>query len=461
MQIYRACPKLNCLRYFVFLQANSLAVKTKGSKKTKVNIVTLGCSKNLVDSEVLLTQLRGNGIETAHESKKDDANIVVINTCGFIDNAKQESIDTILRYVDAKEEGIVEKVYVTGCLSERYKDDLQKEIPDVDAWFGTRDLSRLLKQLNANYKHELVGERILTNPSHFAYLKISEGCDRPCSFCAIPLMRGKHISKPIEELVLEAKNLAKKGTKELLLIAQDSTYYGLDLYKKRNLAELLNHLADVEGIDWIRLHYAFPTGFPLDVLDVMASRPNICKYLDIPLQHGSTRMLQLMRRGTTREKTEALLNTIREKVSGIAIRTTLIAGHPGETEAEFEEMMNFVETSRFDRLGVFPYSHEDNTHSYSMADDVPDDVKQARVDQLMDLQQGISLELNQQKIGKTMRVLIDRKEGGSFYGRTEFDSPEVDNEVILDARNNYLRIGDFVTAKITAASEFDLVAEPV
>jgi ribosomal protein S12 methylthiotransferase len=436
-------------------------VKTKGSKKTKVNIVTLGCSKNLVDSEVLLTQLRGNGIETSHESKKDDANIVVINTCGFIDNAKQESIDTILRYVDAKEEGIVEKVYVTGCLSERYKDDLQKEIPDVDAWFGTRDLSRLLKQLNANYKHELVGERILTNPSHFAYLKISEGCDRPCSFCAIPIMRGKHISKPMEELALEAKNLAKKGTKELLLIAQDSTYYGLDLYKKRNLAELLNRLADVEGIDWIRLHYAFPTGFPIDVLDVMATRPNICKYLDIPLQHGSTRMLQLMRRGTTREKTETLLNIIREKVPGIAIRTTLIAGHPGETEAEFDEMLKFVETSRFDRLGVFPYSHEDNTHSYSMADDVPDELKQARVEQLMDLQQGISLELNQQKIGKTMRVLIDRKEGENFYGRTEFDSPEVDNEVILDASKNYLRIGDFVTAKITAASEFDLVAEPV
>ncbi|MBX2915259.1 MAG: 30S ribosomal protein S12 methylthiotransferase RimO [Cyclobacteriaceae bacterium] len=436
-------------------------MKTKGSKKTKVNIVTLGCSKNLVDSEVLLTQLRGNGIETSHESKKDDANIVVINTCGFIDNAKQESIDTILRYVDAKEEGIVEKVYVTGCLSERYKDDLQKEIPDVDAWFGTRDLSRLLKQLNANYKHELVGERILTNPSHFAYLKISEGCDRPCSFCAIPIMRGKHVSKPMEELVLEAKNLAKKGTKELLLIAQDSTYYGMDLYKKRNLAELLNRLADVEGIDWIRLHYAFPTGFPLDVLDVMANRPNICNYLDIPLQHGSTRMLQLMRRGTTREKTEALLNTIREKVPNIAIRTTLIAGHPGETEAEFDEMMKFVETSRFDRLGVFPYSHEDNTHSYSMADDVPDEVKQERVDQLMDLQQGISLELNQEKIGKVMKVLIDRKEGESFYGRTEFDSPEVDNEVILDASKNYLRIGDFVTAKITAASEFDLVAEPV
>ncbi len=436
-------------------------MKTKRIKKSKVNIVTLGCSKNLVDSEVLLTQLRGNGIDTTHESKKDDANIVVINTCGFIDNAKQESIDTILRYVDAKEEGIVEKVYVTGCLSERYKDDLQKEIPDVDAWFGTRDLSRLLKQLNANYKHELVGERILTNPSNFAYLKISEGCDRPCSFCAIPIMRGKHISKPIEELVLEAKNLAKKGTKELLLIAQDSTYYGLDLYKKRNLADLLKHLSDVEGIDWIRLHYAFPTGFPMDVLDVMNERPNICKYLDIPLQHGSTKMLQLMRRGTTREKTEALLNTIREKIPGIAIRTTLIAGHPGEGEAEFEEMMKFVETSRFDRLGVFTYSHEENTHAYSLVDDVPDEVKQERVAALMDLQEGISLALNQQKIGKTFKVLIDRKEGGNFYGRTEFDSPEVDNEVILDGTKDYLRVGDFVTAKVTSATEFDLIATPL
>lgn len=434
-------------------------MKTRGAKKTKVNIVTLGCSKNLVDSEVLLTQLRGNGIETSHESKKDDANIVVINTCGFIDNAKQESIDTILRYVDAKEEGLVEKVYVTGCLSERYKDDLQKEIPDVDAWFGTRDLSRLLKQLNANYKHELVGERILTNPSHFAYLKISEGCDRPCSFCAIPLMRGNHISRPIEELVLEAKNLAKKGTKELLLIAQDSTYYGLDLYKRRNLSELLKHLSDVEGIEWIRLHYAFPTGFPMDALDVMAERSNICNYLDIPLQHGSTNMLKIMRRGTTREKTEELLQTIRAKVPGIAIRTTLIAGHPGETEAEFEEMMKFVETSRFDRLGVFAYSHEENTHAYSFADDVPDETKQERVESVMGLQQGISLELNQAKIGKTYKVLIDRKEGGSFYGRTEFDSPDVDNEVILDATNKYLRIGDFVQAKITSASEFDLMAE--
>ncbi len=434
-------------------------MKTKGLKKTKVNIVTLGCSKNLVDSEVLLTQLRGNGIDAIHESKKDDANIVVINTCGFIDNAKQESIDTILRYVDAKQEGLVEKVYVTGCLSQRYKDDLEKEIPQVDAWFGTRDLSRLLKQLNANYKHELVGERILTNPSHFAYLKISEGCDRPCSFCAIPLMRGGHISRPIEELVLEAKNLAKNGTKELLLIAQDSTYYGLDLYKKRNLAELLKHLSDVEGIEWIRLHYAFPTGFPMDALDVMAKRSNICKYLDIPLQHGSSRILQIMRRGTTREKTEQLLQTFREKVPGIAIRTTLIAGHPGETEQDFDEMTGFVERSRFDRLGIFSYSHEENTHSHSMADDVPADVKQERVDTIMELQQGISLELNQAKIGMTFKTLIDRKEEGVFIGRTEFDSPEVDNEVIIESKENYLRIGDFVNIKVNGATEFDLTGK--
>jgi len=413
-------------------------LKTKGNKKTKVNIVTLGCSKNQVDSEVLLTQLRGNGIAVEHESKKDDSSIVVINTCGFIDNAKQESIDTILRYVDAKEEGLVDKVYVTGCLSERYKDDLQKEIPDVDAWFGTRDLSRLLKQLNANYKHELVGERILTNPSHFAYLKISEGCDRPCSFCAIPIMRGGHISRPIEELVKEAKNLARNGTKELLLIAQDSTYYGLDIYKKRSLADLLRNLSDVEGIEW-----------------------NICKYIDIPLQHGSTNMLKIMRRGITREKTEALLQTIREKVPNIAIRTTLIAGHPGETESEFQEMMKFVENSRFDRLGVFPYSHEDNTHSYSMADDIPAEVKQERVDEIMELQQGISLELNQAKINNIYKVLIDRKEDNQFIGRTEFDSPEVDNEVLLDAHDNYLRIGDFIRAKVTSASEFDLMAVPV
>lgn len=436
-------------------------MKTKGNSKTKVNIVTLGCSKNLVDSEVLLTQLRGNGVDAVHESSEDDANVVVINTCGFIDNAKQESIDTILRYVDAKDEGIVDKVYVTGCLSQRYKDDLEKEIPEVDAWFGTRDLSRLLKVFKADYKHELVGERILTNPSHYAYLKISEGCDRPCSFCAIPLMRGHHISRPMEELVLEAKNLAKTGTKELLLIAQDSTYYGLDLYKKRNLAELLQRLADVEGIEWIRLHYAFPTGFPLDVLDVMAKTPNICNYLDIPLQHGSSRILQLMRRGTTREKTEQLLQTIREKVPGIAIRTTMIAGHPGETEADFEEMMGFIERSRFERLGIFTYSHEENTHAYSMNDDVPDEVKQERSDAVMELQQGISLEINREKIGTTQKVLIDRKEGGSYIGRTESDSPEVDNEVVIDGTTDYLRIGDFVTVKITAASEFDLTGQVV
>jgi ribosomal protein S12 methylthiotransferase len=436
-------------------------VKTKGNTKTKVNIVTLGCSKNLVDSEVLLTQLKGNGINAVHESAEDDANVVVINTCGFIDNAKQESIDTILRYVDAKEEGVVDKVYVTGCLSQRYKDDLEKEIPEVDAWFGTRDLSRLLKVFKADYKHELVGERILTNPSHYAYLKISEGCDRPCSFCAIPLMRGGHISRPIEELVLEAKNLAKGGTKELLLIAQDSTYYGLDLYKKRNLADLLKHLSDVEGIEWIRLHYAFPTGFPMDALDVMAERSNICNYLDIPLQHGSSNMLKLMRRGTTREKTEELLQTIRAKVPGIAIRTTMIAGHPGETEKEFQEMMEFIERSRFERLGVFGYSHEENTHAYSMKDDIPAEVKQQRIDAVMELQQNISLELNQQKIGTVQKVLIDRKEGGHFIGRTEFDSPEVDNEVLIDGTENYLRVGDFVNVKVTAATEFDLTGEVV
>lgn len=433
-------------------------MKTKGNRNTKVNIVTLGCSKNLVDSEVLLTQLKGNGIDAVHESANDDANVVVINTCGFIDNAKQESIDTILRYVDAKEEGVIDKVFVTGCLSQRYKEDLEKEIPEVDAWFGTRDLSRLLKVFKANYKHELVGERILTNPSHYAYLKVSEGCDRPCSFCAIPLMKGSHISRPIEELVLEAKNLARNGTKELLIIAQDSTYYGLDLYKKRNLSELLKNLSDVEGVDWIRLHYAFPAGFPMDVLEVMAERPNICKYLDIPLQHGSTRMLQLMRRGITREKTEDLLQTIREKVPGIAIRTTMIAGHPGETEDDFLEMMTFIEKSRFERLGIFNYSHEENTHSHSMKDDVTAETKQQRADAVMELQQNISLEINQARIGKTLKVIIDRKEGGNFIGRTEFDSPEVDNEVMIDAQDSYLRIGDFVNVKITDATEFDLTA---
>ncbi len=446
------------MHLFYFCIPNPHPVRARGNKKTKVNIVTLGCSKNQVDSEVLLTQLRGNGIDAVHESTSDDNRVVVINTCGFIDNAKEESINTILRYVDAKKEGIVEKVYVTGCLSQRYQGELKEEIPQVDAWFGTRDLSRLLKQFNADYKQELVGERILTNPGHYAYLKISEGCDRPCSFCAIPLMRGGHVSRPMEELVKEAANLARQGTRELLLIAQDSTYYGLDLYKKRNLAELLRRLSDVEGIEWIRLHYAFPAGFPMDVLDVMAERPNICRYLDIPLQHGSTNMLKIMRRGITREKTEELLATIRGKVPGIAIRTTLIAGHPGETKADFEEMMGFVERSRFDRLGVFTYSHEENTHAYTLKDNVPAKVKQERMESIMELQQGISLELNQAKIGKTFQVLIDRMEGGHYVGRTEFDSPEVDNEVIVTSAE-YLRQGDFHPVRITAASEFDLSGE--
>ncbi len=431
-------------------------MKTKGLKKDKVNVVTLGCSKNLVDSEVMITQLRGNQIDVTHESDKDDSNIIVVNTCGFIDNAKQESIDTILRYADAKEEGLIEKLYVTGCLSQRYKDDLEKEIPQVDAFFGTMELPMLLKKFNADYKHELVGERITTTANHFAYMKIAEGCDRPCSFCAIPIMRGKHVSRPIEELVKEAKNMARNGTKEILLIAQDSTYYGLDIYKKRNLAELLKQLSDVEGIEWIRLHYAFPTGFPEDILDVMAERDNICNYLDMPLQHGSTKMLKMMRRGTTREKQEALIEKIRAKVPGIALRTTLIAGHPGETEEDFQEMMDFVRNTRFDRLGIFPYSHEENTHAFSFEDDVPDEIKQERADAVMELQTQISQELNEKKIGKTFKVLVDRKEGGFFIGRTEHDSPEVDNEVLIDATESYARIGDFVEVEITDATEFDL-----
>jgi ribosomal protein S12 methylthiotransferase len=435
-------------------------MKTKGNRKSQINIVTLGCSKNLVDSEVLFTQLKGNGMAVTHESTKDDAQIVVINTCGFIDNAKQESIDTILRYVDAKEAGLVEKVIVTGCLSHRYKDELEKEIPMVDAWFGTNELPRLLKTLKADYKQELVGERLLTTPAHFAYLKIAEGCDRPCSFCAIPLMRGKHESRPIEELVLQAKNLAAKGTKELILIAQDLTYFGLDIYKKRNLSELLDRLSDVEGIDWIRMQYAYPSGFPLDVLDMMAKKSNICKYLDMPLQHGSSEMLKIMRRGIDRPKTENLIATIRDKVPGIALRTTLIAGHPGETEEMFEEMYQFVETQRFDRLGVFPYSHEDQTHSHTLTDDVSADDKQERMEVIMDLQQKISEELNQEKIGKTFKVLFDRKEGGYFIGRTEFDSPEVDNEVLVSAEQ-YVRIGDFANIKINSASEFDLYGSVV
>jgi ribosomal protein S12 methylthiotransferase len=419
----------------------------------------MGCAKNLVDSEVILTQLKGNNIQATHE-ESDGANVVVINTCGFIDSAKQESVDTILQYADAKENGLIDKLYVTGCLSQRYKDDLIKEIPNVDAFFGTREVPALLSKLKADYKRELLGERITTT-NHFAYLKIAEGCDRPCSFCAIPLMRGKHVSRTIESLVEEARNLAANGVKELLLIAQDSTYYGLDIYGKRELAKLLSELANVDGIDWIRLHYAFPAGFPEDVLEVMALNPKVCNYLDIPLQHGSSNMLKAMRRGIDRPKTEALIELVREKVPGVAIRTTLIVGYPGETEKEFNEMKDFVINSRFDRLGVFTYSHEENTHAYNFKDDVPDELKQERANEIMALQADISFELNQEKINKVYNVLIDRLEGGTYYARTEFDSPEVDNEVLINAEEHYLRIGDFVTVRVTDASEFDLTAEPV
>lgn len=436
-------------------------MKTKTLKKNKVNVVTLGCSKNLFDSEVMMAQLKANKFDVEHESMSDDAEIVIINTCGFIDNAKQESIDTILRYAQAKSEGAVDKVYVTGCLSERYKDDLESEIPEVDAFFGTRELPRLLKTLKADYKHELVGERLLTTPSHYAYFKIAEGCDRPCSFCAIPLMRGKHVSTPIEDLVTSAKNLAAQGVKELMLIAQDLTYYGLDIYKKRNLAELIQRLAEIDGIEWIRLHYAFPAGFPMDVLDVMNSSPKVLNYLDMPLQHGSTNVLKSMRRGITREKTEALVNEIREKVPGIAIRTTLIAGYPGETEADFQEMYDFVERMRFDRLGIFTYSHEENTHAYNLEDDVPEKVKKKRADAIMELQSGISYELNQLKVGQTFRVLFDRAEGDYFIGRTEFDSPEVDNEVLVKKSESYIRLGDFANVEITSADHYDLYGKVI
>ena len=436
-------------------------MKTKDYKPNKVNIVTLGCSKNLVDSEEILTQLRGNGLDVEHEAKRDNYGIVIINTCGFIDNAKEESIDTILRYTDAKRAGIVEKVYVTGCLSQRFGTELAHEMPDVDAFFGTRDLPRLLKTLKADYKHELVGERLLTTPNHFAYMKISEGCDRPCSFCAIPLMRGAHISQPMDVLVAQAKNLAKQGVKELILIAQDLTFYGLDLYKKRNLAELIDRLADVEGIEWIRLQYAFPAGFPTDVLEVIKNRSNVCKYLDMPLQHGSTEMLKIMRRGITRQKTEELIDSIRQSIPEIAIRTTLIVGHPGETEAHFDEMQRFVEWGQFERMGVFTYSHEEQTHSHSMPDDIEEEVKEERKSVLMEMQQDISASHNAKKVGSIQKVLIDRKESGVWLGRTQFDSPEVDNEVIIDAKKFYLRQGDFIQARILDASEFDLFAEPI
>ncbi len=431
-------------------------MKTKTLKKNKVNVITLGCSKNIVDSEVLMGQLRANHFEVEHESSNDDAAVVIINTCGFIDNAKQESIDTILKFSAAKQNGKIDKLYVTGCLSERYKPELEKEIPHVDAYFGTRDLPRILKTLKADYKQELLGERLLTTPNHSAYFKISEGCDRPCSFCAIPLMRGKHVSVPVEDLVKQAGQLAKNGTKELMIIAQDSTYYGLDLYKERKLAYLLERLSEVEGIDWLRLHYAFPSGFPADVLDVIKHNQKVCNYLDMPLQHISDNMLKSMRRGTTKQKTIDLVNMIRDKVPNIAIRTTLIAGYPGETEKDHEEMAEWVSNSRFDRLGIFTYSHEDNTHAFSLIDNVPAKVKQKRADHIMSIQQQISKELNEEKIGKTFKVLFDKKEGDYFVGRTEQDSAEVDNEVLVDAKTNYVRVGDFADIEITGAEDYDL-----
>ncbi|MCC6372517.1 MAG: 30S ribosomal protein S12 methylthiotransferase RimO [Bacteroidia bacterium] len=435
-------------------------MKTKTLKKNKVNVVTLGCSKNLVDSEVLMGQLKANKFDVEHEGTSDDHQIVIINTCGFVDNAKQESIDTILRYVEAKKDGDVEKVYVTGCLSERYKKDLQIEIPEVDAWFGTRELPKILKTLKADYKHELVGERLLTTPQHYAYFKISEGCDRPCSFCAIPLMRGKHVSVEMDELVQRAKTLATKGTKELLLIAQDLTYYGLDIYKKRELAKLIEKLSEVEGIDWIRLHYAFPSGFPMEVLDVMNAKSNVCNYLDMPLQHISDNMLSSMRRGITKQKTIDTVNKIRDKVPGIALRTTLIAGYPGETEKDHEEMLRWVEDTKFERLGIFTYSHEENTHAYNLKDDVSEKIKRKRADAVMAVQQEISFKLNQEKIGKEYKVLFDRKEGDYFIGRSEFDSPDVDNEVLVKAgTDTYARIGDFANVKITSATDFDLYGD--
>ncbi|MGO2295196.1 MULTISPECIES: 30S ribosomal protein S12 methylthiotransferase RimO [Psychroflexus] len=433
-------------------------MRTKSIKKNKINVVTLGCSKNVYDSEVLMGQLKANQKDVAHEQEGD---VVVINTCGFIDNAKEQSINTILDFVQQKEAGEVEKVFVTGCLSERYKPDLEKEIPNVDQYFGTTDLPALLKALGADYKHELIGERMTTTPKNYAFLKIAEGCDRPCSFCAIPLMRGGHKSKPIEELVQETEKLAANGVKELILIAQDLTYYGLDLYKKRNLAELLKALAEVEGIDWIRLHYAFPTGFPVDVLDVIRDEPKVCNYIDIPLQHSSTKLLKSMRRGTTKEKTNKLLHKFREVVPGMAIRTTLIVGYPGETEEDFEEMKAWVKEMRFERLGCFTYSHEENTHAYNLQDDVPEDVKMQRANEIMEIQSQISWELNQEKIGQTFKCIFDRKEGNYFVGRTEFDSPDVDNEVRVDAKDHYLKVGDFAMVKITEAEDFDLYGEPV
>jgi len=431
-------------------------MRTKSTKKNKINVITLGCSKNVYDSEVLMGQLAANKIEVEHESEEEDSNIVVVNTCGFIDNAKEESINTILEQVERKEQGMIDKLYVTGCLSERYKPDLERDIPNVDQYFGTTDLPKLLKVLGADYKHELLGERLITTPKHYAYLKIAEGCDRPCSFCAIPLMRGKHKSTSIEKLVIEAKKLAINGVKELILIAQDLTYYGLDIYKKRRLADLLTELSKVEGIEWIRLHYAFPTGFPQDVLDVIRDNNKVCNYIDIPLQHINDDILKSMKRGTSHQKTDNLLKVFREKVPNMAIRTTLIVGYPGETEERFQELKQWVQDTKFDRLGVFTYSHEENTSAHVLEDDIPEKIKKARQEEIMDLQMHISWELNQEKIGKIFKVLFDRKEGGYFIGRTEFDSPDVDNEVLVKATDSYVRMGDFANVLIEKTDHFDL-----
>lgn len=436
-------------------------MKTRQLKKDKVNIITLGCSKNIVDSEILLSQLQANNVDAFHERQKDDCNIVVINTCGFIENAKQESINTILSYAEAKTEGDIDKLYVTGCLSQRYRDDLQLEIPQVDAWFGTMELPALLQRFNADYKHELIGERILTTPAHYAYLKISEGCNRKCAFCAIPLMRGAHRSRSIEELVAEAKHLASVGVKELMLIAQELTYYGLDIYKKRALSDLLCALNSVEGIEWIRLHYAYPSKFPFEVIEAIAQCDKVCKYLDMPLQHISDNVLEKMHRQITADETKQLIAAIRQQVPGITMRTTLLVGFPGETEEDFNQLVEFVQETRFDRLGVFTYSHEEGTSGFQMDDNVPEEIKLQRAAQIMEIQSVISAEINAQKIGTVCKVLIDRNEGGYFIGRTEGDSPEVDNEVLIDASKYYLRIGDFAQVKITDADNFDLYAEPV
>ena len=432
-------------------------MRTRTTQPRKVNVVTLGCAKNIYDSEVLMWQLRANSYEVEHESKSYYSGIVIINTCGFIESAKQESIDTIIRFSQAKEQGMVDRVYVTGCLSERYKDELQDGIPEVDAWFGTRELPRLLKTLRADYKRDLVGERLLTTPAHYAYLKIAEGCDRPCAFCAIPLMRGKHVSTPMEDLVKQAQDLAANGVRELILIAQDLTYYGLDIYRGRKLAELVRRLSDVEGIDWIRLHYAFPTGFPMDVLDVMAERSNVCNYLDMPLQHASDDILKSMRRGITQEKMDRLVGDIRNRVPEIALRTTLICGFPGESEAHHQDMLEWTNRMRFERVGCFTYSHEENTHAFKMEDDVPEDVKRKRVEEIMEQQAGISFELNQKFVGTRQRALVDRTEDGIWVGRTEWDSPDVDNEVRISVPEDvHLRVGDFAEVEIESATEFDL-----